>query len=723
MKDESTMAEPQSQPARPVRENRLAREQSPYLRMHARNPVDWYPWGEEAFERARRERKPLFLSVGYSTCHWCHVMERESFENPEIAAYMNENFVNIKVDREERPDVDRVYMAFVQASTGSGGWPMSVFLTPDLKPFFGGTYWPPDEGYGRPGFKRVLESIAQAWRQGPARVADHASEVARYLEQAAQGAPAAENAPSASILDAAYRQIASIYDPSTGGFGGAPKFPRPVIFNFLLRYYARTGERQALEMTLHTLRSMAAGGMHDHLGGGFHRYSVDAEWHVPHFEKMLYDQAQLAVSYVEAFQITHDEFYARTARGVLDYVLRDMRSPEGGFFTAEDADSLIEKGKPEHGEGAFYIWSAEEIERILGCGDAPLFAFYYDVQPNGNVPSDRDPQGEFQGKNILRAVHSVREAAERFGASEAEIEERLAPAREKLLAARNGRPRPGLDDKILAAWNGLVISAFARAAAALGDSAYLQAARAAADFMRRKLFDSATGSLRRRYREGHAAIGGFLDDYAYLVQGLLDLYESGFEVADLVWAIQLQKKQDELFWDAARGGYFSTPASEQSLPVRMRDSYDGAEPSGNSVAALNLLRLAQFAGREDWSKKAEQTFAFFGRQLELAPESMPQMAVALGFLLSPPRQIVIAGPRGRADTEALLRAVNERFIPSKILLLVDGENRAALASSMPFVEGMSEIEGRAAAYVCENFVCKLPVTHPTELALILKSGG
>ncbi len=702
--------------------NRLAREQSPYLRMHARNPVDWYPWGDEAFERARLERKPIFLSVGYSTCHWCHVMERESFEDPEVAALMNRDFVSIKVDREERPDVDRVYMAFVQASTGSGGWPMSVFLTPDLKPFYGGTYWPPEDGYGRPGFRRILHSIADAWQTDPARVASHANEVADYLNQAANGGAASENELSSSILDAAFRQIASSYDPQHGGFGGGPKFPRPVIFNFLLRYHALTGKREALEMTLHTLRAMAAGGMHDHLGGGFHRYSVDGEWHVPHFEKMLYDQAQLAVSITEAFQITRDDFYARTARDILEYVARDLRSPDGGFYTAEDADSLIEEGKAEHGEGAFYVWSAEEIEKILASEDANILSYCYDVQPEGNVPSERDPQGEFRGKSILRAVHSVDAAAQEFSKPTAEIERRLADARQKLFAAREQRPRPLLDDKILTSWNGLAISAFARASQALGDSRYLAIARSAAGFVKDRLFDAASGGLRRRYREGESAIDGFLDDYAFLIQSLLDLYEAEFNFEDLEWAARLQEKQDELFWDGEHGGYYSTPATDSSLPVRMRDSYDGAEPAGNSVAALNLLRLSQFMGREDWRDKAKRIFTSFGRQLEVAPESMPQMAVALGLMLSPPEQIVIAGTRGAPDTDAMARVVHERFLPNMILLLADGDKAGAeLGRRLPFIQGMEPIEGKAAAYVCQNYACRLPTADPTELARLLDS--
>ncbi len=728
-------------PSAPRRPNRLIREKSPYLVGHAYNPVEWYPWGEEAFERARRESKPIFLSVGYSTCHWCHVMEKESFENEEIAAILNRHFVSIKVDREERPDVDRVYMTFVQASTGSGGWPMSVFLTPDLKPFWGGTYWPPEDRYGRPGFGRILESVANTWQNERERVTGHAAEVAEYLRQASRANVSPSGSLNASILDAAYREIKSGYDPAYGGFGDAPKFPRPAIFNFLLRIYARKGEHEALEMTLHTLNRMAAGGIHDHLGGGFHRYSVDAAWHVPHFEKMLYDQAQLAVSYTEAFQITREPSYASVVRNILDYVMRDLASPEGGFYAAEDADSLIEENESplgagkseteatdaagphrEHGEGAFYVWTAEEIERILGAEAAEIFNFCYGVEPNGNV--EDDPQGEFRGKNILFVAHTLAESAQHFERPVEEIEATLRKARAKLFEARSRRPRPSLDDKILTAWNGLMLSALARAAAVLGEEKYLTAAEQAAAFIRSKLYDAATGTLRRRYRQGEAAIDGFLEDYAFLIQGLLDLYEASFRPAYLAWAMRLQEKQNELFWDHAAGGYFSTAASSADLPVRMRDRYDGAEPSGNSVAATNLLRLARLTGRGEWRADAEKTLQAFAQQLEKAPETLPQMLVALDFLLSPPREIIIAGDRQDADTQALLRVAHAHFIPNKVLVAVDGpEEGREWARWLPFIENVKPLDGKATAYVCENFVCNLPTSDPRELARLLEKGS
>src|SRR5438105_1708322 len=470
--------------------NRLAQEKSPYLLQHAHNPVDWYPWGEEAFAKARRENKPIFLSVGYSTCHWCHVMAHESFESEEVAAIMNREFVNIKVDREERPDVDRVYMTFVQATTGGGGWPMSVWLTPDLKPFVGGTYFPPEERYGQPGFKNVLERIATVWKENHDNIIEQGGKIVAALQES-QSAPKSEGQIDAAILDAAYRQIDRSYDPKEGGFGNAPKFPRPVTLNFLTRSYARDPKSQsgkhALEMTLFTLRKMAAGGMHDHIGGGFHRYSVDRYWHVPHFEKMLYDQAQLAVAYLDAFQITRDMQYESVARGILDYVARDMTSKEGGFFSAEDADSLFEHGKLEHGEGVFYVWTKKEIDAALG-NSAEIFDFHYGVQSHGNAPEGSDPQDEFRGKNVLIERHTITETAQHFQKREDAVRDLLKQSREKLFAIRSKRPRPHLDDKIIAAWNGLMISAYARAAQVLDEPHYLDNATRAAQFVRADLW-------------------------------------------------------------------------------------------------------------------------------------------------------------------------------------------------------------------------------------------
>ncbi len=642
-------------PARSEHTNRLAHEKSPYLLQHAHNPVDWYPWGEDAFAKARRENKPIFLSVGYSTCHWCHVMAHESFESEEVAAVMNREFVNIKVDREERPDVDRVYMTFVQATTGGGGWPMSVWLTPDLKPFVGGTYFPPEDRYGQPGFKKVLERIAAAWKENHEKIVEQGGKIVAALRES-QSTPAAEGKIDAAILDAAYRQIERSYDPKEGGFGSAPKFPRPVTLNFLSRFYARNPKsesgKQALEMALFTLRKMAAGGMHDHLGGGFHRYSVDRYWHVPHFEKMLYDQAQLAIAYLDAFQITQDRQYQSVARDILDYVARDMTSKEGGFFSAEDADSLFEHGKPEHGEGAFYIWTKKEIDAALGDA-AEIFDFHYGVQSHGNAPEGSDPQDEFRGKNILIERHTIAETAKQFKKSEDEVRQSLERSRKKLFAIRAKRPRPHLDDKIIAAWNGLMISAYARAAQVLDEPRYLETATRAAKFLRANLYDEKSKLLFRSYRDGRSAVEGFADDYAFVVQGLLDLYEASFDVEWLKFATQLQETQDRLFFDAKNGGYFTTSGKDASVLLRMKDDNDSAEPAASSVAALNLLRLSQFCDDKQLEDRARKTIDAFAATLSHFPSAMPQMLVALDFSSSKPRQIVIAGKKDAPETKAL----------------------------------------------------------------------
>jgi len=739
-----TVAEPTPAPSEHT--NRLAHEKSPYLLQHAHNPVDWYPWGEEAFAKARRENKPIFLSVGYSTCHWCHVMAHESFESEEVAAIMNREFVNIKVDREERPDVDRVYMTFVQATTGGGGWPMSVWLTPDLKPFVGGTYFPPEDRYGQPGFKKVLERIAVAWKENREKIVEQGGKIVTALRESQAGAPS-ECKIDAKILDAAYEQIAHSYDPKEGGFGNAPKFPRPVTLNFLSRVYARDPKsevgKHALEMDLLTLRKMAAGGMHDHIGGGFHRYSVDRYWHVPHFEKMLYDQAQLAVAYLDAFQITQDRQYQSVVRDVLDYVARDMTSREGGFFSAEDADSPVpvptgrddRRGEsagptevgahraplPKTAEGAFYVWTEKEIDAALS-DDAEIFDFHYGVQPHGNAPEGSDPQDEFRGKNILIQRHTIAETSQRFKKSEEEVAKSLARSREILFAIRAKRPRPHLDDKIIAAWNGLMISAFARATQVLDEPRYLEIAARAANFLRENLYDSSRKILYRNYREGRSDIEGFADDYAFVIQGLLDLYEASFDVEWLKFARELQETQDRLFFDEKQGGYFSTSGKDKSVVLRMKDDNDSAEPAASSVAALNLLRLSQF--RDDpaaaGAEHARKTIDAFAATLSHFASAMPQILVAVDFSLSKPRQIVIAGNKDSTETKALLKEVHRHFLPDTILLLADGaEGQKYLGDKNEAIRAMSMIEGKSAAYVCENFTCKAPVTDPGTLSELL----
>ena len=723
------------QPAHPAHTNRLAREKSPYLLQHAHNPVDWYPWGEEAFAKARRENKPIFLSIGYSTCHWCHVMAHESFEDEATAAIMNREFVSIKVDREERPDVDRVYMTFVQATTGGGGWPMSVWLTPDLKPFVGGTYFPPVDRYGQPGFKKVLERIAAAWKQDHAKIADQGSKLLEALRES-QNAQAETTAKiDNQFFQTAYEQLSRSFDDKEGGFGTAPKFPRPVSLNFLTRFYARDpkGEsgKHALEMDLVTLRKMAAGGMHDHLGGGFHRYSVDRYWHVPHFEKMLYDQAQLASAYLDAFQIGQDRQYADVARDILDYVARDMTSKEGGFFSAEDADSLFEHGKPEHGEGAFYVWTEKQIDDALGA-DAAVCKFHFGVQPHGNAPEGSDPQDEFRGKNILIQRHTLAETAKHFKKSDDEIRQSLMRSREKLLTIRNKRPRPHLDDKIIAAWNGLMISAYARGAQVLDEPRYLENATRAAKFLRANLYDDKSKLLFRNYRESRSDVEGFADDYAFVIQGLLDLYEVSFDVEWLKFAIELQGMQDDLFYDEKNGGYFSTSGKDKSVVLRMKDDNDSAEPAASSIAALNLLRLAQFRDDKKLDERARKTIGAFAPTLSHFASAMPQMLVALEYSLAKPRQIVIAGKidplkdgfavANNNATKTLLAELHRHFLPNKILMLADGaEGQKFFAEKNEAIGAMTPIDSKPAAYVCENFICKAPVTNPKALRDLLSN--
>ena len=699
--------------------NRLEREKSPYLLQHAHNPVDWYAWGEEAFAKARAEDKPIFLSIGYSTCHWCHVMERESFENERIAELLNRDYVSIKVDREERPDVDRIYMTFVQATTGGGGWPMSVWLTPDLQPFFGGTYFPPENRYGHPGFASVLQQIADAWRKERGRIVESARDVVQQLSKHAAVEADRGGPVDRAMLDHGFQMFRRTFDTQLGGFGGVPKFPRPTVFNFLLRYWFRTRNNEALDMVLLTLREMAKGGMHDQLGGGFHRYSVDERWFVPHFEKMLYDQGQLAVSYLEAFQITGEAQYAETARRTLDYVLRDMTGPEGGFYSAEDADSVINPDEPSvKGEGAFYIWSAEEIRELVPQPAAEWFCLRYGVADGGNVA--QDPHHEFTGRNILYQAMTVEETAAQFERPVEEVREALDSAARVLLETRAKRVRPHLDDKVLTAWNGLMISALALAGAVLEEPRYAEAARRAADFLASRMFDPVTGVLLRRYRQGDAAIPGFLDDYALFAQALIDLYERQFDLRHLELAVHITEEMCRRFEDAAHGGFYSSAEGDASLVIRIKDDYDGAEPSGNSVAAMNLLRLAELTGREDFRKAAERTMAAFGSRLAHAPVALPQLLCGCERILSGTREIVIAGAPAAPDTQALLRTVHHRFLPDSAILLIDSsDDRAFFAAGAPPVAAMQPLNGRPAAYVCRNYTCQLPVTTVEEFEKLL----
>ena len=663
--------------------NRLIHEKSPYLLQHAYNPVDWYPWGEEAFARARKENKPIFLSIGYSTCHWCHVMEHESFENDEIAALMNRYFVSIKVDREERPDIDKIYMTAVQATTGSGGWPMSNWLTPDLKPFYCGTYFPPESKYGRPGFKELIERIHNVWEANHTGVVAQADQITASITQLASVRGGGEAKLDDAPLRLGLEQFRGSYDEVNGGFGGAPKFPRPVSLNFLFHEYARTCDVRGRDMALRTLRAMAEGGMFDQLGGGFHRYSVDERWLVSHFEKMLYDQAQLVCSYIDAYQITHDPFYADIARRTCDYVLRDMTSPDGGFYSAEDADS-------EGAEGKFYVWTQVEIDAILGDKEkSEAFCRYYGVEPDGNWE---------HGNNVLHVASAA-------GWSAA-----LEESRKRLFAAREKRVRPHRDEKILTAWNGLMISALARAAQTLDEPRYRQAAERAAESI-----------LKTRYRDGKllrtGTVPAMVEDYAFFANGLLDLYEADFDPQWLVIAVKLSDTMVGSFYDPANGGFFQTDGSDASVLVRSKEDYDGAEPSGNSMAALLLLRLSQFTDNDHYRKAADKTLALFNQHMQKAPSVVPQMLCALDFALSKPKQIVIAGKFGAPDTHTLLRAVYDHYWPNKILLLADdGTAQKTLAKLLPFLVATKPVDGNATAYVCINYACQLPTTDVKVLA-------
>jgi uncharacterized protein len=709
--------------------NRLAHERSPYLLQHAGNPVDWYPWGDEALERARRDDKPIFLSIGYSTCHWCHVMEHESFEDPAIAALLNRDFVPVKVDREERPDIDRVYMSFVQATTGSGGWPMSVFLTPDLKPFFGGTYFPPHSRWGRPGFSDLLGELARVWKNERSKVDGAASELFDRLRTVtgSGGRPAAEGEiAGVDALDGGVEQFQRAYDARRGGFGDAPKFPRPSEMLFLLREHARraaagVAPEAPLQMVTGTLRAMALGGMRDHVGGGFHRYSVDGGWRVPHFEKMLYDQAQLVLAYLEAAQATGEDFYATVAEDTLQYVLRDMTDAGGGFFSAEDADSVPPEragdARPHKTEGAFYVWTDDEVGALLGA-DADIVRRRFGIAPSGNAPED--PHGEFTGKNLLYTAQPLDEVAAASGVSVEEALAALGRARQVLFEARAKRPRPHLDDKILSAWNGMMIAAFARAARVLPDvpeaPRYLEAARRAATFLRTRLWDEGRGRLLRRYRDGEAGIDGYAEDYACVTWGLLELFQADGDPAWLRWAMDLHARMNVLFWDEAEAGWFSTSGEDPTVLLRLKEDYDGAEPAASSIATLNALTLAHLTGDADARAKAERTLARYGPRLGAAARVVPMMMCALSAWHAGHAQVVIAGSPEADTTAALRRELAQHYLPFALVIpLAQGERQEALAAMLPFVAGMGPRDGAAAAYVCRDFTCRQPVTDPAAL--------
>jgi uncharacterized protein YyaL (SSP411 family) len=704
------------------RPNRLLNEKSPYLRAHAYNPVDWYPWGEEAFSKARRENKPIFLSVGYSTCHWCHVMARESFEDEVIARLMNESFVCIKVDREERPDVDQVYLDYVEEVTGSSGWPMTVLLTPELKPFFGGSYFPPEDKSGRPGLRSIIKTYAKAWKSERGGIVADSNQILAEMRKQSIGASNPDKMVD-GLVDDGYRQIAANFDPKFGGFGGAPKFPRPSVLAFLFQTYSLAPNtehgRHALYMALFTLRRISESGIHDHVGGGFHRYAVDEAWRVPHFEKMLYDQAQLAECYLSAYQITHETTFAEDARDVLNFVNREMTSPEGGFLSAEDADSPVAPGLKDGKEGAFYVWAKQDIEGILGPDRAWIFNFYYDVEAGGNVRGSAHK--EFEGKNILAQAHTSAETAKMAALGETAVQQVLGESRALLLEARNARPRPFVDDKVIASWNGLMISAYSKGYQVLNDPTYLESARKAASFIEKAMYRGDSGLLLRSFCDGPSAIEGFADDYAFVIQGLLDLYEASFDVRLLEWAERLQKQQDRLFWDSNHNGYFETTGRDANVLVRGKPCFDGAEPSANSVSALNLVRLGAIFDDSVYRANGEKTIAAFAGELRRSPSSLSEMLVGIDWMHDPPKQIVIQGRATAPDTVALLAELNRHFIPRKTVVLADGDaGQQYFARRVGFFRDFPRLPPTTAlAYVCDNYVCQLPTGDKERFAALL----
>ena len=678
--------------------NRLIDETSPYLLQHAHNPVDWYPWGEEALERAGREDKPILLSVGYSACHWCHVMERESFEDAEIAALMNDNFVCIKVDREERPDIDSIYMTAVQALTGQGGWPMTVFLTPDGKPFYGGTYFPPEDRGGLPAFPRVVEALAAAYRTRRGDVSSTTSQLVQRMRQLSAGMAGVEPL-TVEVLQSAKRAVAGEFDGRHGGVGLQPKFPQPMTYEFLLRHHARAQDNESLEMVELTLTRMAEGGMYDQIGGGFHRYSTDTYWLVPHFEKMLYDNALLARLYLHAYQVTGDPLYRRIVEETLDYMAREMTDPDGGFYSAQDADS-------EGVEGKFFVWRPEEIIDLLGKTEGDLFNSYYGVTRKGN----------FEGQSIL---HIAKGGAAIRGMSDEEFEKTLRRWKMILLAARNERVAPGLDDKVLTSWNGLAMRAFAEAGGALGRPDYVEKANINAKFILDSLVRD--GRLLRTYRNGEAKLNGYLEDYAFLIDGLLALHEATLDGRWLDESISLGEAMVDLFWEESEGRFYDTGRDHEELVLRPRDYTDNATPCGSSMAADVLLRLAVVTGDSEHQRRAVTSLRSVRELMSRFPTGAGHWLGALDFYLSTPKEIAIVGGAGDAETNALLSEVSRRYLPNRVLVGSAGNGTAEARSGVPLLEDRDRVDGKPTAYVCENYACSLPVTEPAALAAQLAS--
>jgi uncharacterized protein YyaL (SSP411 family) len=677
-------------------ENRLARETSPYLLQHAHNPVDWYPWGEEALARAKAEDRPILLSIGYAACHWCHVMERESFENAEIARLMNESFVCIKVDREERPDIDDIYMSATVAMSGSGGWPMTVFLTPEQQPFFAGTYFPPVDRHGRPGFRTVLTKLAELWAHERPALLDQAQQLTAHVQQLS--GPGGSGSLSISRQQDAIAQLAQSYDARYGGFGKAPKFPPAQSLELFLRAVRRTGDEQALAMLKGTLDGMKSGGMYDQLGGGFARYSTDERWHVPHFEKMLYDNAQLAKVYTEAFQLTGDASYATIAQETLDYVAREMQSPEGGYYSATDADS-------EGVEGKFFVWEAHEVEELLPAEDARLFSAYYDVTPQGN----------WEGLNVLRVQQSAERVAEELGVSLPELLESLTRSRRTLYEARSQRVAPLLDDKVLVAWNGLMIEAFAVAARAFPGRGYAESALRASSFLRQRLA-RADGGLFRTYRAGKAHLSAYLEDYAYLAQGLISLYEATGVEAELSEAERLAERLLRDFGEAD-GPFFQTAHDHETLIARVRDGHDGALPNANAIAAHALARLARHLDRPAWEERAASALGGYAKSIERLPRAFGSSLNALDFMTEASLELVLVGDPADEAYQTLAGELGRHYVPNRI------EARVWGTATLPLTAGKTPVAGKPALYVCRNFACAAPVTAKAEAAPLLTALG
>ena len=679
--------------------NRLAQEKSPYLLQHANNPVDWYPWGEEAFAKAKALDRPVFLSIGYSTCHWCHVMEHESFEDEEVANLMNQHFISIKVDREERPEIDHVYMSVCRAMTGRGGWPLTIIMTPDKEPFFSGTYFPKNSRGNRPGMMQLIPSIAKNWQQDRENLFGNISKIKDYLKRT--NTKSMGDFPDESVLKDGFSQFLKRYDHEFGGFGKAPKFPSPQDFIFLLKYYHKTKDESALIMVENSLKHMRRGGIWDHIGFGFHRYSTDREWLTPHFEKMLYDQAMLSLAYLETYQITGNEFYAETARDIFTYVLRDMTSPEGGFYSAEDADS-------EGEEGLFYLWTVDEVNQILGIEDGERFITAYNMTEKGNFRDEATRQ--FNGKNIIHQKGNLKGLSRNLKISEKELRKFIQSCRTKLMEERKKRIHPLKDDKILTDWNGLMIAALSKGASVLKEPTYLKSAEKAADFVVKNLRDS-KGKLLKRYRNGDAGLDGHLDDYAFMVWGLLNLYEAGFDTKQLNRAIKLSEIMEKDFNDNEGGGFFLGSDQSEKLIIRAKTGYDGAIPSGNSIAVLIFNRLYRMTGNLRWANLSEKTLRSFSKDLKQMPSGYTAMILGFMYDAYGSKEIVVVANGRHEETQLLLEELQSLYIPQKIMLFKDtNKRRDPLTKIASWTENHSAQNNKPTIYICEDFACSLPTT-------------